>query len=166
MIWAGSVTVATNGAENGQTVTVGLNGANYTGSVSNNSTTITISGASGAYTVEAGKTSFLDVVAGLKAFLSSDNTFTTALIRSGLQKLLDAGHDYTDGDHFFYCSPAAYMSLLSLGVFTEAQKRGDGENPAVYLNVTPWRTPYGFEMKNIGEGIFKLKLKCKNFNRS
>ena len=63
--------------------------------------------------------------------LSSDNTFTTALIRSGLQKLLDAGHDYTDGDHFFYCSPAAYMSLLSLGDFTEAQKRGDGENPAV-----------------------------------
>ena len=61
--------------------------------------------------------------------LSSDNTFTTALIRSGLQKLLDAGYDYTDGEHYFYCSPAAYMSLLSLGDFTEAQKRGDGENP-------------------------------------
>ena len=61
--------------------------------------------------------------------LSSDNTFTTALIRSGLQKLLDAGHDYTDGEHYFYCSPAAYMSLLSLGDFTEAQKRGDAENP-------------------------------------
>ena len=61
--------------------------------------------------------------------LSSDNTFTTALIRSGLQKLLDAGHDYTDGEHYFYCSPAAYMSLLSLGEFAEAQKRGDAENP-------------------------------------
>ena len=61
--------------------------------------------------------------------LSSDNTFTTALIRSGLQKLLDAGHDYTDGEHYFYCSPAAYMSLLSLGDFSEAQKRGDAENP-------------------------------------
>ena len=61
--------------------------------------------------------------------LSSDNTFTTALIRSGLQKLLDAGHDYTDGEHYFYCSPAAYMSLLSLGDFTEAQKRRDAENP-------------------------------------
>ena len=61
--------------------------------------------------------------------LSTDNTFTTALIRSGLQKLLDAGHDYTDGEHYFYCSPAAYMSLLSLGDFTEAQKRGDAENP-------------------------------------
>ena len=54
--------------------------------------------------------------------LSSDNTFTTALIRSGLQKLLDANYDYTDGDTFFYCSPVAYMSLLSLGDFTEAQK--------------------------------------------
>ena len=61
--------------------------------------------------------------------LSSDNTFTTALIRSGLQKLLDAGYDYTDGEHYFYCSPAAYMSLLSLGEFAEAQKRGDAENP-------------------------------------
>ena len=61
--------------------------------------------------------------------LSSDNTFTTALIRSGLQKLLDAGFDYTDGEHYLYCSPAAYMSLLSLGDFTEAQKRGDAENP-------------------------------------
>ena len=61
--------------------------------------------------------------------LSTDNAFTTALIRSGLQKLLDAGHDYTDGEHYFYCSPAAYMSLLSLGDFTEAQKRGDAENP-------------------------------------
>ena len=61
--------------------------------------------------------------------LSTDNTFTTALIRSGLQKLLDAGYDYTDGEHYFYCSPAAYMSLLSLGDFSEAQKRGDSENP-------------------------------------
>ena len=61
--------------------------------------------------------------------LSTDNTFTTALIRSGLQKLLDAGYDYTDGEHYFYCSPAAYMSLLSLGDFSEAQKRGDAENP-------------------------------------
>ena len=61
--------------------------------------------------------------------LSIDNTFTTALISSGLQKLLDAGHDYTDGEHYFYCSPAAYMSLLSLGDFTESQKRGDAENP-------------------------------------
>ena len=67
--------------------------------------------------------------------LSTDNTFTTALIRSGLQKLLDANYDYTDGETFFYCSPAAYMSLLSLGDFTEAQKRGDGANPLVSGNV-------------------------------
>ena len=33
---------------------------------------------------------------------------------------------------------------------------GDGENPAVYLNVTPWRTPHGFEMKNIGGGIWTI----------
>tara|TARA_R100000353_G_scaffold175743_2_gene146966 strand:+ start:6274 stop:7140 length:867 start_codon:yes stop_codon:yes gene_type:complete len=63
--------------------------------------------------------------------LSADNTMTTALLRSGLQKLLDAGHDYADGDTFWYGSPAAYMSMLSLGDFTEAQKRGDSANPNV-----------------------------------
>jgi len=63
--------------------------------------------------------------------LSADNTMTTALLRSGLQKLLDAGHDYTDGETFMYASPAAYTSLLSLGDFSEAQKRGDQENPNV-----------------------------------
>ena len=71
----------------------------------------------------------LQSASGNDTALSSDNVFTTALIRTGLQKLLDAGFDYTDGEHYFYCSPAAYMSLLSLGDFTEAQKRGDAENP-------------------------------------
>jgi len=67
--------------------------------------------------------------------LSADNTFTTALLRSGLQKLLDAGHDYTDGETWLYSSPAGYMSLMSLGDFTEAQKRGDGANPNVSGNI-------------------------------
>tara|TARA_R100000900_G_C3341937_1_gene165351 strand:- start:678 stop:1499 length:822 start_codon:yes stop_codon:yes gene_type:complete len=75
--------------------------------------------------------------------LSSDNVFTTALIRTGLQKLLDAGHDYTDGEHFFYCSPATYMSLLSLGDFSEAQKRGDAENPNVSGRII---NAYGLEV--------------------
>ena len=61
--------------------------------------------------------------------LTADNTFTTALLRQGLQKLLDGNHDYTDGEHYLYASPAAYMSLLGLGEFTEANKRGDGEAP-------------------------------------
>jgi len=67
--------------------------------------------------------------------LAADNTATTALIRSGLQKLLDAGYDYTDGETYLYGSPAFYMSVLSLGDFTEAQKRGDGTNPNVSGNV-------------------------------
>ena len=73
----------------------------------------------------------LQAATGNDVTLAADNTFTTALLRSGLQKLLDAGHDYTDGQTFLYASPAAYMSLLSLGDFTEAQKRGDAENPNV-----------------------------------
>tara|TARA_Y100001972_G_C7660537_1_gene333061 strand:- start:662 stop:1534 length:873 start_codon:yes stop_codon:yes gene_type:complete len=63
--------------------------------------------------------------------LTHDNTFTTALIRSGLQKLLDAGHDYADGETYFYMSPAAYMSALSLQDFTDAGRRGDATNPNV-----------------------------------
>ena len=73
----------------------------------------------------------LQAATGNDTALATDNTFTTALLRSGLQKLLDAGFDYTDGDTYMYASPAAYMSLLSLGDFTEAQKRGDNENPNV-----------------------------------
>ena len=63
--------------------------------------------------------------------LTSDNTFTTALIRSGLQNLLDAAHDYTDGETYLYCSPAAYMSALSLQDFYDASRRGDSQNPSV-----------------------------------
>ena len=40
---SGTVTVVTSGVEDGQTVTVSLNGTNYTGSISSNSVTITIS---------------------------------------------------------------------------------------------------------------------------
>ena len=61
--------------------------------------------------------------------LATDNAPTTAEVRSGLQKLLDAGYDYTDGETFFYASPAMYMSLMGLGDFTQANVRGDAANP-------------------------------------
>lgn len=61
--------------------------------------------------------------------LAADNTPTTAEVRSGLQKLLDAGFDYTDGEHYFYASPAMYMALMGLGDFTQANVRGDAANP-------------------------------------
>ena len=63
--------------------------------------------------------------------LGTDNTWTTAKLREGLQSLLDAGHDYTDGETYLYCSPAAYMSALSLQDFYDASRRGDGQNPNV-----------------------------------
>ena len=61
--------------------------------------------------------------------LAADNTATTALVRSGLQKLLDAGHSYTDGDTYLYASPAFFSSLLSLQDFSDASRRGDAVNP-------------------------------------
>ena len=67
--------------------------------------------------------------------LSSDNTFTSALVRSGLQKLLDQGVDYTNGDTFFYASPASYMSLMSLGEFSDFQERGP-ESSGVGPNIS------------------------------
>ena len=48
--------------------------------------------------------------------LGTDNQVTSAKLREGLQKMLDAGHDYADGETFLYASPAAYMYLLSLRI--------------------------------------------------
>tara|TARA_R100000808_G_scaffold7129_3_gene21050 strand:+ start:465 stop:1193 length:729 start_codon:yes stop_codon:yes gene_type:complete len=73
--------------------------------------------------------SVLQAATGNDVTLSADNTFTTALLRSALQKFLDAGHSYTDGDAFLYCSPASYMSALSLQDFYDASRRGDGVGP-------------------------------------
>ena len=75
--------------------------------------------------------------------LAADDTMTTALVRSGLEKLLDAGYDYGDGNTFMYASPKAYMSLLGLGDFTESQKRGDDENPNVTGRLI---SAYGMEL--------------------
>lgn len=61
--------------------------------------------------------------------LATDDTFTTALVRDGLEKLLDAGYDYGDGNSYMYASPKSYMSLLGLGDFTDANVRGDGQAP-------------------------------------
>ena len=68
--------------------------------------------------------------------LASDNTFTTALVRSGLQKLLDQGVDYTNGETYFYSSPAAYMSLVSLGEFSDFQERGPEAGGGVGPNIS------------------------------
>lgn len=67
--------------------------------------------------------------------LSSDNTFTSALVRTGLQKLLDQGVDYTNGETYFYASPASYMSLMSLGEFSDFQERGP-ESSGVGPNIS------------------------------
>jgi len=61
--------------------------------------------------------------------LGTDNTFTSAELRTGLQKLLDAGFDYTDGETFLYCSPAIYMSAMAQDEFANANERGDVQNP-------------------------------------
>ena len=63
--------------------------------------------------------------------LSTDNQVTSALLRTGLQKLLDAGFDYADGETYLYASPAAYMYLLSLQDFYDSSRRGDEQNPNV-----------------------------------
>ena len=68
--------------------------------------------------------------------LAADNTFTTALVRSGMQKLLDIGVDYTDGDTHFYASPAGYMSLMSLGEFSDFQERGPESGGGAGPNIT------------------------------
>mgnify|MGYP003645995381 FL=1 len=63
--------------------------------------------------------------------LGVDNQVTSAKLREGLQKMLDAGHDYADGETFLYASPASYMYLLSLQDFYDSSRRGDAQNPNV-----------------------------------
>jgi len=55
--------------------------------------------------------------------LASDNVFTSALIRSGTQKLMDAGVDYTSGA-YLYASPEAYNSLFALDEFSLSNEAG------------------------------------------
>tara|TARA_R110000744_G_C19363620_1_gene561656 strand:+ start:1307 stop:2170 length:864 start_codon:yes stop_codon:yes gene_type:complete len=57
--------------------------------------------------------------------LSTDNQLTSALLRSGLVKMMDANFDYTDGDTFLYASPEVYSYLLGLDEFVHFDKRGD-----------------------------------------
>jgi hypothetical protein len=55
--------------------------------------------------------------------LTTDNTFTSAEIRSGTQKLMDIGVDYTS-DTYLYASPGAYNSLFALDEFSLANEAG------------------------------------------
>ena len=61
--------------------------------------------------------------------LATDNDPTAAEIQGGLKKLLDAGFDYTDGETYLYASPASYMNILDLSEFSDANLRGDNQNP-------------------------------------
>ena len=63
--------------------------------------------------------------------VATDNILLPAELRGGLEKFLDANHDYTDGETYLYVNPKVYMGLMGQGDFTEAQKRGDGVNPLV-----------------------------------
>lgn len=61
--------------------------------------------------------------------LATDNTLTAAELRSGMQKLVDIGVDYTDGDTFLYASPAVYMYLLGLDQFVRFDSIGNAALP-------------------------------------
>ena len=67
----------------------------------------------------------VQIATGNDTALSTDNQLTAALLRSGLVKLLDAGHDYTDGNSWLYASPEVYSYLLGLDEFVHFDKRGD-----------------------------------------
>lgn len=75
--------------------------------------------------------------------LGTDDVMTAALVRDGLEKLLDAGYDYGDGNTFMYANPKAYMSLLGIGDFTSSNLRGDAENPNVTGKII---NAYGMEL--------------------
>ncbi len=55
--------------------------------------------------------------------LGADNTFTTALIRTGIASLMASDVPF-DGNVFLTVNPASYVSLLSLSDFIDASKYG------------------------------------------
>lgn len=61
--------------------------------------------------------------------LATDNTMTTAELRSGIKKLYDLGVDTTapGADVFFYAGPATYLSVLGLDQFVSWEKIGPAE---------------------------------------
>ncbi len=61
--------------------------------------------------------------------LSTDNTMTAALLRSGIKKLYDIGVDTTapGADVFLYGGPATYLSILGLDQFVSWEKIGPTE---------------------------------------
>jgi len=69
--------------------------------------------------------SVIQAATGNDTALATDNQLTASLLRSGLVKLLDAGHDYTDGNTWLYASPEVYSYLLGLDEFVHFDKRGD-----------------------------------------
>jgi len=57
--------------------------------------------------------------------LGTDNQLTSALLRSGLVKMLSANINYADGNTWLYASPEVYSYLLGLDEFVHFDKRGD-----------------------------------------
>lgn len=55
--------------------------------------------------------------------LATDNTLLSSEIRTGTQKLMDIGVDYTQ-DTFLYASPAAYNSLFAVDEFSLSNEAG------------------------------------------
>jgi len=55
--------------------------------------------------------------------LTGNNALLSADLRSGTQKLMDIGVDYTN-DSFLYCSPTAYNSLFAVDEFSLAHEAG------------------------------------------
>lgn len=68
--------------------------------------------------------SVLETDTGSISDLGADNTFTTALIRTGIASLMASDVPF-DGNVFLTVNPASYVSLLSLSDFIDASKYGN-----------------------------------------
>jgi len=129
---AGTVTVVTSGAENGQTVTVTLNSTNYTGTVSDNSTAVTVA-ASGLQALTDGDnytlTTNVSDAAGNAATVNTGTSFTydrtppsisgavAITSATGIQNnLLNAGDNVSVTVTFSENSPVTGTPQLTLAV--------------------------------------------------
>ncbi|MEC9372082.1 MAG: Ig-like domain-containing protein, partial [Pseudomonadota bacterium] len=139
----GTVTVVTSGAENGQRVTVALNGTNYFDNVSNNSTAVTFA-ASGLQALTDGDnytlTTNVSDAAGNAATVNTGTSFTyditTPMISGGVaitsatgiqNNLLNAGDNVSVTATFSENSPVTGTPQLTLAV-------GDDNQTATYAS--------------------------------
>ena len=138
----GTVIVETSRIENGQTVTVGLNGQNYTGTVNNDSATITILASQlqalseGQHTITANVSDAAGNAAQQKSVtFTYDKTATISSITPSWGALLNAPEDKNDGTVAVVTSGVENGQQLTINFNSQLSLNGTVNNDSVTITI-------------------------------